>query len=153
MKKYCITSILLLLSIIISSASPVIIQGKWNRNGKDVSLYQVVSGRLEAVSTFVLQKDRSFGFVISPEEEGYYVVGSGYPQAKTDKYMFYFKPGDQLNVEITEDSYELVGENSAENKVIEQWHNMTQPLESMAVYFFKNQSTYVDFFPLLDDFI
>lgn len=154
MKRHLTTSILLIFTIVLSTASPVIIQGKWNRNGKDVSLYHIVSGRLEVLSTYNLQADKNFGFIFTPEKEGYYVIGTGNAPARTDKYLFYFKPGDQLNIEVTEDSYNLVGDrNTAENKVIEKWHNGIQPLEFKSVYFFLNNSTYVDFFPLLEEYL
>ncbi len=154
MKKIIITSLVsafVLFSTI--AAEPTIIQGKWDRAGNDVTLYKIISGRLETVSTFVLQEDRAFGFIISPEKEGFYVVGSGQTLAKIDKYVVYLKPGDKVNLEVDNDSYKLVGKNTRENIALEQWHNKILPLEIMSTYSYKNMTTYVDYFPLLDEFI
>ena len=62
------------------------------------------------------------------------------------------KPGDPLKVRRLPESYELIGkENTAENKEMARWHDFIFPLEDKAVYFMGKHSTYVDFFPLLEE--
>ena len=69
-----------------------------------------------------------------------------------NRYTFYMKPGDPLNVRILPESYELIGkENTAENKEMARWHDFIFPLEDKAVYFMGKHSTYVDFFSLLEE--
>lgn len=134
-------------------SSPVVINGTWDRQGKEVSLYYIVSGRLEVLSTYNLQDDKTFGFSFTPQSPGYYVIGSDLPERRMNKYVFYLKPGDALQVDFNEESYVLKGENTPQNKALADWHDKIAPLEFMAVYFNKQSSTYVDFFPLLEEFI
>lgn len=134
-----------------ASVSPVVITGKWNCHTQDVSLFKVVSGRLEPVCTYFLDDNRSFGFYFTPEYEGFYAIGSGHPLAKMNKFTFYLKPGDTLNIEANDSTYSLVGKNTPENVAMTDWYNWQSPLLSMAVYFYGKNKTYVDFFPLLDE--
>lgn len=153
MKQIVFTILCLQIFMAMQASAPVIVNGKWERGGKDVSLYKVISGRLEVLSTYNLQEDKTFGFYFTPESEGYYVIGNGYPQAQINKYVFYFKPGDVLNVEINDSTYVLAGENTPENKALAEWHEWIRPLEFIAIYFYKGNYTYVDFFPKLEEAI
>ncbi|MBS0027335.1 TlpA family protein disulfide reductase [Chitinophaga sp. 22321] len=129
----------------------VTISGEWmRRNDGNVHLYRVEHGRLEEVASSKPGTDSSFGFYFRPEREGFYVIGTGNSQTPMDKYTFYFKKNDQLNVKITDTSYALTGKNSPENRAVEKWHNTILPLERRGVYFNTSRSTYVDFFPLLE---
>jgi thiol-disulfide isomerase/thioredoxin len=129
----------------------VTISGEWmRRHDGNVHLYRVEHGRLEEVAASKPGIDSSFGFYFRPEREGFYVIGSGNSQSPIDKYSFYFKKNDQLNVKITDTSYVLTGKNSTENQAVEKWHNTILPLERKGVYFNLSRSTYVDFFPLLE---
>lgn len=153
MRKILFLTILLQTLFFTAYSSPVVINGKWNMPDKNVSLYYIVSGRLEILSTYTLQEDRTFGFSFTPQSPGYYVLGSENPQIRQNKYVFYLRPGDTLQAEFNDDSYALTGENTPQNKAMADWHNKIAPLEFMSLYFNKNSSTYVDFFPLLDEFI
>jgi len=129
----------------------VTISGEWmRRNDGNVHLYRVEHGRLEEMASSKPGTDSSFGFYFRPEREGFYVIGTGNSQTPMDKYTFYFKKNDQLNVKITDSSYVLTGKNSPENLAMEKWHNTILPLERKGVYFSMSNSTYVDFFPLLE---
>lgn len=129
------------------------VKGTWDRSSDGiVKLFRVEHGRLEEVSSFKIGKDKKFGFYFQPEYEGIYVIGTGFPMAQTDKYNFYFKGGEELNLNVNDSSYTLTGVNSAENKELARWHDFVYPLERKAVYFMKVQSTYVDFFPDLEKF-
>lgn len=134
-----------------STFAQAVITGTWKRGyTKEVSLYRILSGRMEVLSTYNLQEDKAFAFAVSPTQEEYYVVGSGHVQAATDKYVFYLKPKDRLHVEVNDSSYTLAGKNSVENEALTAWHDWKYPLELKAVYFMKTVSNYVDFFPDLD---
>ena len=136
------------------AATPSIISGVWDRKGtREVSLFQVVSGRLEILSTCYPQEDKTFGFIFNVQQEGFYVIGSGYPQIMRDKYAFYFKPGDNLSVEVNDSTYTLTGQNTEENLAVAHWHHYIYPLEYPSVYFTKMEATYEDFFPALQAYL
>jgi len=130
------------------------ISGIWDRGStKTVTLFQVVSGRLDTLSTYVLQEDKAFGFAFYVQKEGFYVIGAGNPMTQSDKYTFYFKPGDALSVEVNDTTYVLTGKNTEENIVLADWQQYTHQISFIAIYFWKTRSTYKDFFPLLQSYL
>jgi len=161
MKKFTaivilITAIMLFDTGFAQRNAPFVISGTWERRGNptEIVLYQVISGRLERVSVALLQSDQSFAMAFVPQTEGFFVVGTGSPNMRADKYTFYMKPGDQLNIAVNDTSYTLVGENTLENIAIKAWHDFIQPLEWHSFYFARATPpslTYVDFFPLLQE--
>lgn len=136
-----------------SDTQLAIIDGVWERGGaKAVTLYQVISGRIDAISTFTLQEDKKFSFAFNVPKEGFYVIGTGNSGNQTDKYNFYFKPGDVLSVVVNDSTYVLTGKNTAENETMANWQQYSYPLSLKAIYFTKDlNSTYKDFFPLLEE--
>ncbi len=129
-----------------------VIEGQWldaTAKQSKLGLYQVENGLLYELASSNLTDKGHFGFAFYPEKEGYYVIAVN-PGSKVNRYIFYFKPGDNLQFRIEGDNWQLIGDNTPENKEIERWHNLVQPLEGKAVYFMKKRSTYVDYFPLLE---
>lgn len=129
-----------------------IINGEWDRGNKmdAIKLFKVNNGQLSEIASTKINGDNKFVFAFSPEKEGYYIIAPN--TNNTNRFTFYFKPGDQLNVKITPGGYELVGDaNTSENKEFERWQKFTGSMESKSVYFTGKRSTYVDFFPLLED--
>ena len=129
------------------------VSGVWERGKtKAVKMFKIVEGgNLSEVATSALGEDGSFRMTFTPEKEGYFVLGTS-SSVFQNRYIFYMKPGDPLNVRILPESYELIGkENTAENKEMVRWHDFIFPLEDKAVYFMGKHSTYVDFFPLLEE--
>lgn len=129
------------------------VSGVWERGKtKAVKMFKIVEGgNLSEVATSALGEDGSFRMTFTPEQEGYFVLGTS-SSVFQNRYTFYMKPGDPLNVRILPESYELIGkENTAENKEMARWHDFIFPLEDKAVYFMGKHSTYVDFFPLLEE--
>ncbi len=159
MRKFVFAIVLLLSSLGTYAASPSVITGTWNRGrDKEVSLFYIVAGRIETLASYNLQKDGKFGFVFENAQEGFYVVGSGTQLTPQGKYIFYFKPGDKLEVAVNDSTYTLVGKNTPENEALAKWHDATLLLELRSVYFNMKfgrpngmPSTYVDFFPLLEE--
>ncbi|MBK5721969.1 TlpA family protein disulfide reductase [Dysgonomonas sp. Marseille-P4677] len=127
-----------------------LISGTWNRKTKDVKLFKVENGSLKEIASYQLAKDNKFYFAFKDQREAFYVIGSSL-RSSSNNYTFYFKPGDHLNVEINKDSYKLIGENTPENMEMEKWHEFLLPLERKSIYFMGSGSTYVDFFPLLEE--
>ena len=126
-----------------------VISGKWKDPlEKKVSLYEVKNGELKEVATSTISEDDDFGFVFNPKTAGFYVIGTS-PSACNRNLTFYLKPNDNLSIEMDGfNSYTLSGENTPENKLMEQWHNIIRPLNAMA---FTMDGTYVQFFPLLEE--
>lgn len=131
-----------------------VVNGTWERRTEDgVALFRIVEGRLEQIANSNLQADKSFALAVPISAEGFYVLGSGSGLQHVNKYAFYLKPGDVVNVAVNDSSYTLVGNNTAENTAVEKWHNFVCPLELKSFYALNRRinSTYVDFFPLLEE--
>ncbi|RPD39930.1 TlpA family protein disulfide reductase [Chitinophaga barathri] len=144
-------SLLALVALPAFLQAQVTVTGEWlRRHDGRVKLYRVEHGRLEEIAASKPGADSAFGFYFKPEHEGFYVIGTGTQMTPQDKYSFYFKPKDQLNLKVTDTSYVLTGQNSPENKAVEKWHNTVLPLERKGVYFSMSRSSYVDFFPMLE---
>ncbi|MDR1633315.1 MAG: TlpA family protein disulfide reductase [Dysgonamonadaceae bacterium] len=152
MKK---TALILLLALLEAgygfSQNISIVNGVWER-GKpgSVQLYSIDGGSLRREAISPVKEDGVFSFRFELAQEGYYVIGLS-PSDIKDRYIFYFKPGDALNLRVLADSYELTGENTPENKEMARWHDFIFPLEDKAVYYYGKNSTYEDFFPLLEE--
>lgn len=149
--KYFISVLLIFYNTVSGFAqSEVTIKGNWERrsDGK-VSLYRVEHGRLEEISSYNLDKDGGFGFYFKPPYEGIYVIGTGSPLTMPDKYNFYLKSGNLLNLRVNDSSYTLTGTNTKENKEFSRWHDLLLMLESKSLNR-SVRSTYVDFFPDLE---
>ena len=154
MKRFMLT-LLAMQGIWIAMAQPLptTINGQTSRYIKEpVKLFSISNGRLEEMASSRPTEDGKFGFLFYPESEGFYVVGMGTSQITADKYMFYFKPGDNLNVSINDTSYSLTGKNTAENLAIEHWHNKGYELERPATYYLKSPETFVEYFPKVEAF-
>ncbi|MDR2027787.1 MAG: TlpA family protein disulfide reductase [Prevotellaceae bacterium] len=126
------------------------VSGKWNRSiPEKLYLYKIVNGSLAEIASSSIYEDSTFCFATRPSKGDFYYIGPG--KLSADRYAFYLKPGDNLNFTVTANSYTLNGNNSPENREVAKWHDFIQPLEWKAVYFDKENSTYVDFFPLLEE--
>lgn len=129
------------------------VSGVWERGKvKVVKIFKIVEdGSLLEVVTSTLEENGSFKMTFTPEQEDYFVLGTS-ALSYQDCYTFYIKPGDLLNVRILPESYELIGkENTVENKEMARWHDFIFPLEYKSVCVKGRRSTYVDFFPLLEE--
>lgn len=116
-----------------------------------VKLFKVFEGKPVEIATTTPETKGKFGFIFYPEYEGLYVIGTGTVGSPNDNYKFYFKSGDKLSVSILDSSYVLTGKlNSKENQLLTQWHDLVHPIEHKSINFMKTQSTFVDFFPVLE---
>lgn len=148
--------VLLTVTANLNAQSPVKISGKSTQKyATKAVLYKVVAGKISEIATSVFQKDGNFGFLFTPDYEGFYVVGTGRadmtdqdPRSKLD---FYFKGGEEIDVLLTDSLYYQQGKNtSKENKIMYKWYQDTYQLMRKAIEFGKVNSTYVDFFPELN---
>lgn len=153
-KKLFCTALTLSLSMSLFAQLPVEVTGSIKKKQvTPVKLFKVVEGKqVEITSTTPDEKEGRFGFLFYPEYEGLYVIGTGTSKSPNDNYKFYFKSGDKLSLSILDSSYVLNGKfNSKENVVMTQWHDYVNPLEQKAINFRKGRSTFVDFFPKLEE--
>lgn len=151
--KYQIITIISLLSCnLLFAQSPVQIKGTFDKEFvKPVKLFKVVEGDMVEIASAQPQLNKKFGFTFYPEYEGFYAIGSGTTGSQTDNNIFYFKPGDQLELTVSEKNYQLTGtNNSKENQILNRWHDEVNPIEQKAFNWMKVQSTFVDFFPDLE---
>lgn len=137
-----------------SASGIAVINGTWKRSkDSSVALFKIVDGSMRQLANTNLQSENTFAIAVPVTGEGFYVLGSGTEAQAINKYVVYLKPGDVLNIAVNDSTYALVGENTPENKALEQWHNFMCPLELKARYLgFRKAgfSTYVDFFPELE---
>lgn len=154
MKKIFIASLLLFLCCGgLFSQNASVINGVWERgNPQVIKLFRVNKGDLSEIASSKLNEKKQFSFAFIPEKEGYFVIGLS-ASNRLNRYTFYFKPGDLLNLAVKANSYELTGDtNTKENKEMAGWQDFIFPIEDKAVYFMGGKnSTYVDFFPLFEE--
>lgn len=152
MRNYLIIFLLLFATGTTVSGTPSIVSGKWDKKNKTaVMLFRVEHGALMEVASSQPTTDGRFFLAFEVEQEGFYVVGQNVGIG-VHNYTVYFKPGDNLDITVNEDnSYTLSEANTPENKELERWSKIVAPLVSKAVYYVGQNSTYVDFFPLLDE--
>ncbi|RAJ01662.1 AhpC/TSA family protein [Chitinophaga skermanii] len=152
MKKLVLSAgVILGTALSVYATDNAIIKGTWSRKGeKKISLYHVENGRLEEVSTSKLDAQNRFGFYLEPKAAGNYVIGTGNVNQLTNKYFFYIKPKDAVEISVNDSSYTLVGKASAENQALKNWHDFVLPMERKAIYFLQVRGTYEDFFPELE---
>lgn len=152
MKNIVLSLITVLTAGTVFGQKPVFIKGVLNKEySNSVKLFKVNNGNMEEIANVVPQFDRKFGVVFYPETEGFYALGTGDIKSQTDNMVFYFKPGDELELDIQDLTYDLVGKkNSKENQVLNRWHKAINNIEDKAFSWGSTSSTYEDFFPQLD---
>ena len=116
---------------------------------KPLKIYQVEQGELKEIASCVPDMEGQFGFHFYPAYEGLFVLGTGEATSAVDNYLFWFKKGDKLKVELARDNYTLVN-GSEENKLLEQWYQVKREVQEKSINFMRNRSDYTDFFPALD---
>jgi thiol-disulfide isomerase/thioredoxin len=149
-KQVCSVAMLSLTTCAAFAQVPVEVTGLLKKaSPRQVKLYKVEEGKaVEFASTKVTAKG-NFGFKFYPEYEGFYVIGTGEPGSPIGNFKFYFKGGEQLSLSILDSTYVLNGKlNSKENVLLAQWHDLVMPVEYKSNNF---ASTFVDFFPQLED--
>jgi thiol-disulfide isomerase/thioredoxin len=152
MKKLLFIVILCLFTYAYSLATPLsIINGQWNgaQVGQSIKLLKTEQGVIKEIASSVLDENYKFNFAFISEKEGFYNIEYSLASV-TYNHTFYFKPGDVLGVEVTNETYVLTGENTPENLELARWYEFILPIKEEAVYFFNKNSTFVDFFPLFE---
>jgi Thiol-disulfide isomerase and thioredoxins len=130
-----------------SNINGKIAPGKLNR----VGLYKVLNGRLKEIATAVPDAEGRFAFRFTPEYEGLYSIGSGNVQSQQGLFRFYFRGNEELNLKLDPSNYELTGKNTPENEVLYKWDRQSKSFHDKGLTP-GGMSTYVDFFPEVEEF-
>lgn len=128
-----------------------IIEGVWERGTPEtIQLFAIENGELNAIASARRGAEGEFLLAFRPQAEGFYAIGTSATNRR-NFHVFYFKPGDHLNVRVLASGFELTGNNTPENIEIAKWHEFIRPMEEIAFMTTPEgrMSTYVDFFPLL----
>ncbi len=135
-------------SLLYANEALTIVKGNINREHvRTAVLFSVFEGKkVEFATTRVT--NNSFAFAIAEVQEGYYYISD---QRRNSFTRIYLKPNDQLEVNISDDGYEVV-KGSKENKLLQQWFTVAYPVTNPALNWMKDTSTFKSFFPKLEAF-
>ncbi|MDH7464162.1 TlpA disulfide reductase family protein [Chitinophagaceae bacterium 26-R-25] len=111
---------------------------------KEISLFTVHDGELEAIANAVLAEDGSFGFLFTPSQEGFYALG--WKDVTRDCNPVYIKKGDKATVEIEGRVMTFIGKQTAENAVVSKWLGITDSIHHLALHSVESHEV---FFPAL----
>lgn len=144
--KRVILALLLLLTLSVSGAAKQEysqIRGNFVKEGADkIFLYHMADGKLQEYASTGLGKDGSFGFLLIPEKEGFYYLGT-----ERENFRIYLKKGEMLDVNIAGNAFSFTGKKGRENECVENWYKLTENLDLKARKFMLVASNYEDFFP------
>jgi thiol-disulfide isomerase/thioredoxin len=130
--------------------SLAVISGKWERRQPEkIYLYRMEDGALKELASSIVAGDGTFALTCKPDEHGdFFYIGKN--QTQEDRYAFFLKPGEMLNLTVNDSACILNGEISPENTAMILWLEFVREMEAKSVYNMRNRSTYADFFPLLE---
>lgn len=124
------------------------VEGSITRNHADKAfLYGATEGEMVELAQERLGRNGGFGFALPELKEGFYYVGTNL-YTKMQVTRVYLKPGDQLHLEVTDSTTTVTG-GSEEEKVLDQWQQMSAEVMHIGVEFFTDRFGYVKFFPAL----
>lgn len=115
---------------------------------KTVTLYQTVDGNIQKYAETQVSKEGSYGFLVMPEEPGFYAVGD-----ERMNFIFYLQGGEEVNMDLLENKAELTGKNSKENETLYRWEDYAANIRLKSVFFERTMSNYEDFFPEFETFL
>lgn len=110
-----------------------------------ISLQTANEGFLEDVSETKLSENRAFGFVLDVTKPGFYHVQI---PGSNNLIRLYLQNGEEINIEVSEDTYTLSGKNIGYNKLVAEWNKVVAPL---LVINREASKTYQDFFPYMKE--
>ena len=126
-----------------------IIKGKVKSDKlKTVTLYQTVNGDIQKYAETQVGKDGSYGFLLTPEQPGFYSVGD-----ERMNFIFYLQGGEEVNIDLLENKAELTGKNTKENIALYKWEDYAANIRLKSVFFERTMSNYEDFFPEFETFL
>jgi len=148
---YNLVAMAILISLMSSCAQQpasdmVTITGKYLiANTPKVELFKTVNGKKKFCASTQLASDGSFGFLLKPEEEGYYYLGY-----KKNKIRLYVKPKMALELKIEKGNYDLLGGvNVEENEELKKWEDAKLDFAQSSIGLHKS---YTEVFPKVPKF-
>ncbi|MBK3516992.1 TlpA family protein disulfide reductase [Carboxylicivirga marina] len=126
--------------------------------GKEIHLSKVAHGQLEKIAVTSLGADGRFGFTYSVDEPALYVTNIVWKKSQKtinrdhNLTRFYLANGDELNINLWDDKYELIQTNTAANKLLTEWNNQVDSLYTFSHGFAYTRADYQEFFPLIENF-
>ncbi|MFC2109902.1 TlpA family protein disulfide reductase [Bacteroidota bacterium] len=125
-----------------------IIKGILDIPGKtEVKLYKVQHGRQFEVGSSTLNNNNEFGFAVSPDKEGFYIVGD-----RNIEMPLYIKGKQVFDVNFSLNGYKLIAPDE-ENKVLYNWVKAIDTLDTFHFNYPGIPKTYEDFFPFYENFM
>ena len=122
------------------------VNGKFsNEKSKKVYLYTVNNGEMIEYASTSVSADSSFAFALKPNDYGFYYVGT-----LKNNQRVWLSPGTSVELKINENKKQLIGQNSSENIVLQEWSDLTSEMKTKACTSLGLTSTYEDFYPLID---
>ncbi|HAP19339.1 MAG TPA: hypothetical protein DCR38_16465, partial [Butyricimonas virosa] len=143
--KFVLLIICLFFVRVLPAQKPVTIECRIGEGiGKIMQLSGVNNGQQKILASASYAQNGYYGFRFIPEYEGFYVLGDG----KNHEYPLYLKAGDAVSLFMDKDTIYLTGKNNtAENKVLYDWVNLSKRVCEKSIFFTRSRSTYEDFFP------
>ena len=114
---------------------------------KKVYLFEVVNGDMIEYASTLLGENGSFAFTLVPGKSNFYYLGT-----RENYYRVYLQGGQELRVDVDTEkgAISLVGKNSKENVIVNEWQNMIREVETMAMKISGVRFIYTDFYPVLN---
>lgn len=119
-----------------------------NSKWEEVKLFQAVEGKPQFYASTQIARDGSYGFILRPEEPGFYAIGS-----EKINFIVYIQGGEEINIDLLETQARLNGRNTRENEKLYQWEDYAADIRLKSLFFDKILSDYEDFFPEFNAFL
>ena len=119
-----------------------------NSKWEEVKLFQAVEGKPQFYASTQIARDGSYGFILRPEEPGFYAIGS-----EKINFIVYIQGGEEINIDLLETQARLNGRNTRENEKLYQWEDYATDIRLKSLFFDKILSDYEDFFPEFNAFL
>ena len=149
MKRLLLLLILGLVAVQVLAKSPyATVMGNYRSEvEKKVYLFEVVNGDMIEYASTLLGENGSFAFTLVPGKSNFYYLGT-----RENYYRVYLQGGQELRVDVDTEkgAISLVGKNSKENVIVNEWQNMIREVETMAMKISGVRFIYTDFYPVLN---
>ncbi|TRX72111.1 TlpA disulfide reductase family protein [Carboxylicivirga sp. M1479] len=152
---------LMLTSCVTKESNYALINGQFigEKEGKEIHLCKVEHGETAKVAVTTISADGRFGFNYPVDKAGLYVLNVVWDKALRsvkkdhDLKRLYLEDGVELDVKISDGTYELLASNSVKNDVLSEWNTKVDTVFSYSHGFSYNMADYTSFFPLLPKYV
>lgn len=117
-------------------------------NPEEVNLLKVVDGSSQRFAKAEKRENGGLFFKFTPEATGFYTLRAKGIESKD----LLVREGSHIILTIRDNQFRLVRKTDKENRVLEEWQDMTQAMAAMALPPFRNKVRYEEFFKTYDKF-